>query len=127
LVLHSGEDLSFIPPYKCKPKDLAKLVKNFKSGKIIAAHMGGFRCWNDVERFLVGEDLYFDTSYALNYMKEDQFRRIMKNHGYNKILFGTDSPWVDQQNDLKKFLDLNLGKDIEEKILYTNGCNLLSI
>ena len=62
------------------------------------AHMGGNEMWDDVERYLVGQNVYFDTGVILNTMPQEQFLRIVHMHGADRILFGTDSPWADQKN-----------------------------
>ncbi|NLE25657.1 MAG: amidohydrolase family protein [Clostridiaceae bacterium] len=127
IAFHAGEDLGFDPPVHCTPKRLNELIKRFKGGTIIAAHMGGFRYWDDVEKYLVGKDIYLDTSFCLGHMDEEQKQRIIKNHGYKKILFGTDSPWKNQGDEVQKIKDLCLGKEAEEAILYKNAIELLGI
>ena len=44
----------------------------------------------------IGTDMYMDTSMGMNYYSHDQFERIVKNHGADKILFGSDSPQIYQ-------------------------------
>ncbi|NLB78280.1 MAG: amidohydrolase family protein [Clostridiaceae bacterium] len=127
VVFHAGEDLGFNRPFHGTPQRLNKLIRSFAGGTIIAAHMGGFRYWDDVEKYLVGKDIYFDTSFCLGYMEEEQKRRIIKNHGYKKILFGTDSPWKIQGEEVQRIKDLCLGKEAEEAILYKNAAELLRI
>lgn len=127
IIFHAGEDLGFKPPFHCIPKRLDKLIERFKGGAIIAAHMGGFMYWDDVEKYLVGKDIYLDTSFCLGYMDEAQKKRIIKNHGYKKILFGTDSPWKNQGEEVQKIKDLCLGKEAEEAIFYKNAIELLGI
>jgi len=43
---------------------MLKVVKAFRGGRIILAHLGGFRYWDDVEKHLIGEDIWLDTSYT---------------------------------------------------------------
>jgi len=54
------------------PERLEKIVRTFPRCKVVAAHMGGFSLWDDVERFLVGTDIYLDTSYSLDFMDGEQ-------------------------------------------------------
>lgn len=63
--------------------------------------MGGWKLWDDVEKYLVGTPIYFDTAFTLNFITDEQLLRIIKNHGSEKILHATDSPWeskVEWQN-----------------------------
>lgn len=127
IAFHAGEDLGFKPPFHCTPDRLDNLITHFEGGKIIAAHMGGYNYWDEVEKHLVGKDIYFDTSYAVGIMDNEQAKRIIQNHGYKKILFGTDSPWRDQGWSVRSIKDLCLGQEIEEAIFYKNASDLLKI
>ncbi len=44
-------------------------------------------CKMDVEKYLVGTDVYLDTSMGMNYYSHEQFLRIVKKHGVDKILY----------------------------------------
>lgn len=127
MVFHAGIDIGLPPPYHCTPERLKKVIKTFPNAKIVAAHMGGYSYWNEVESLLVGEDIYFDTSYSLGIMGDEQTRRIIKNHGYKRILFGTDSPWKGQDDEIKRLKGLGLGEDAEKAILGENAKVLLGL
>lgn len=127
IAFHAGVDLGFVPPYHCTPDRLDTLLKRFKGGKIVAAHMGGYKYWDEVEKHLVGKDIYFDTSYAVGIMEGEQAKRIIQNHGYNRILFGSDSPWKDQGWSVQCVKSLCLGPEIEEAIFYRNAVELLGL
>ena len=98
-----------------------------KGATIVAAHLGGFRYLDDVEKYLVGEDVYLDTSYTIGKASEDQVRRIIGNHRSDRILFGTDSPWEDQGEALTHFKGLPLAPELEHAILYGNAARLLGL
>lgn len=127
IVFHTGIDLGLPGPCHCTPPMLKNMLKTFQGGKIVAAHMGGYQCWDKVEEYLAGEDIYFDTSYSIEEMGLDQFNRLLKNHGYKKILFGTDSPWSGQAEELKRFRSYGLPDDIQRAILGENAAKLLQI
>ena len=50
IIFHAGVDLGFKEPYHCTPSRLKKVLDTFPGCMIIAAHMGGYRYWNDVEK-----------------------------------------------------------------------------
>jgi predicted TIM-barrel fold metal-dependent hydrolase len=127
IAFHAGEDLGFDPPFRCTPERLDSLIRHFKGGKIIAAHMGGYNYWDEVEKHLTGKDIYFDTSYAIGIMDNEQAKRMIRNHGYKKILFGTDSPWRDQGWSTQSVKELCLEPEIEEAIFYKNAMELLGL
>ena len=76
---------------------------------------------------MAGEDVYFDTAYTLNDISENLFKKILKKHGEDKVLFATDCPWREIKEDLDILRSYNLDKDVEEKILYKNALKLLGI
>lgn len=126
ILFHAGVDIGLPGPYHCTPERLLKVIKAFPGGKIVASHMGSYSYWHDVEKFLVGEDVYFDTSYSLGIMDDEQAKRIINRHGYKKILFGTDSPWKDQSEQLTKVKGLGLDREAEDAILGENARRLLN-
>ena len=126
VLFHAGIDIGLYPPVHATPQRLAKVLDNFPGLIIIASHMGGYKLWDDVEKYLVGRDIYFDTSYVIDYMEIDRFVTIMKNHGFDKILFGTDSPWKDQADEVKKISVLNIPQEIQLDIFWGNAKGLLN-
>jgi len=63
---------------------------------MVAAHLGGWRRWAEVLDTLAGTGVYLDTSYTFGVAPEGMVREILRRHPPERILFGTDSPWVDQ-------------------------------
>ncbi len=125
VLFHAGLDIGFDAPYHCTPDRLAKLLDSMETGTIIAAHLGGHSMWDKVEELIAGKDIYIDTSMGSSYYTPEQFRKIIRKHPADKILFGTDSPWSDQKTELmcqKKLISDNV---LEEKIMYKNALALL--
>jgi predicted TIM-barrel fold metal-dependent hydrolase len=125
IVFHAGVDIGLPAPYHCTPERLLKVLRDIPGGKFVAAHMGGYYYWDDVEKLLVGKDIYLDTSYLIGRIKDEQFQRIIGNHDYRRILFATDSPWVDQSAYIEKFKSLIPQNDLQKAILCENGNTLL--
>ena len=100
VLFHAGIDIGLPPPVHCTPDKLARVLDSVPELTIIAAHMGGYKCWEDVHRYLVGRDVYFDTSYSMADLGPEAMTALIKAHGPDKILFATDSPWTDQSEEL---------------------------
>ena len=94
---------------------------------MIAAHLGGQSMWDDVEEYIAGTDIYIDTSMGFEMYSAEQFLRILKKHGSDKILFGTDSPWSDSGKERQKLLSLPISDEEKENILHKNAEKLLRI
>lgn len=80
-----------------------------------------------MEEFLVGQNLYFDLSYSMHLMEQDTLVRMIKNHGSDRILFATDSPWSSQQKSVELVRSLPLCDDDIDNILYKNALRLLDM
>ena len=128
VLFHAGNDIGFPEPGHSKPADFAALAQNYPRLRIICAHMGGWRKWEQVERDLLGSNVYLDTSFALPYMPEqEQFRRIIEKHGTRRILFGSDSPWQDLQTAVNEILLLQLPEKDQHRILWQNAAELFDL
>ncbi len=107
------------------PKKLARVLKNFPKLTAIAAHLGGYSMWDEAQEYLIGKNLYIDTSSTFRFLTEQQVANIINKHDINKVLFGTDYPLERHEYPLKHVLNLELSDDKKQKILYDNAYNLL--
>ncbi len=84
-------------------------------------------CWDEVEEYLTGQPVYFDTAYILGLVPEEQFLRIVRNHGADKILFGTDSPWAGQKEFVRYLKECPLTEEERQLIFFGNALKLLEL
>lgn len=127
LLHHAGFDPAYKAPYRSSPQQFARVAEAMKGGVIIAAHFGGHAQWDDVEKYLVGTSIYLDTSMGFEYFPEAQFLRIVKNHGADKILFASDSPWSSAKTEIAHLKALPLTDDEKSAILADNARRLLNL
>ena len=125
--VHTGVDVGLPDPVRCTPQMALSVIRDVHPPKLVLAHLGGWKCWDEVEELLVGEDVYFDTAVAFGFCPEEQMLRIIRNHGADRILFATDSPWSGQRQSLKALNGLGVTKEEKEKICYKNAYHLLGI
>ncbi len=126
VVVHGGIDIGLPKVVHCTPKRVVNLLKEVDCRKVILAHTGGFGLWDEVEELIVGKDILMDVSYSFGHIKDEQFIRIVRNHGTDKMLFATDSPWGGQKETLDFINSLGFTKEELNKILYLNGAKLLN-
>jgi uncharacterized protein len=122
ILFHSGEDFAF-EDYHSTPKRFVETAK-IRGLKLILAHMGAYRMWDEVYKQLVGKDVYFDTAYC-DEMEPGVFKGLIKEHGPDKILFGTDFPWERAAVIIKKIDENVESADDREKIFHLNAEKLL--
>jgi len=118
-VVHAGIDIGLPEPVHCPPEKAQRLIDDVHPNHLVLAHMGGWKQWNNVENYLVGQNVYFDTASTDSYLSSEQFTRIVKTHGADKILFATDSPWSGQLETISMINALPLSD--EEKIMILGG------
>ena len=68
-----------------------------------------------------------DTAFLEDYISDAQLVRIIRKHGAEKILFGTDCPWSGQKESMERIRGLDLTEQETEMILGGNAEKLLEI
>lgn len=126
-VVHAGRDLAFPDDVHCTPRMAAKLIEKIHPEKLVLAHTGGNQMWDEVEEELAGKDVYMDISFSLHAIPKEQFLRIVRRQGPEKMLFGTDSPWGGQGEVLSAFEKTGLTEDEKQMILWKNAAGLLKL
>jgi uncharacterized protein len=126
-VVHCGYDIAF-PRTRCAdPAGILALHKRFPKLRLISTHFGGWDIWDEVEEILIGREIYMEISFALHYLKKEQVIRMLNNHPPEYLLFGSDSPWIDQSEDIKQLKALGLNDTLLSGILGENALRLLQV
>ena len=128
VLTHTGFDIMFPPPYHCTPEDLAQVIKRHPKLKLVAAHGGGMRMFDEVEKHLCGKNIYFDLAF-MNDMNIDTetLNRLVQRHNEDCILYGSDSPWCDQGEMIEIVQNLSVSEEAKKKIFHKNAEKLLKI
>ncbi len=125
LLTHAGYDASFPYNRHCTPKKIKNFLDKVQCSKIVLAHLGGLQNWLEVMDNICGKNVYLDTSHIFPYIDDKLFCEIIKCHGYDKILFATDSPWKEQSLYIEKIKSFGFLKETEKNIFYKNAEKLL--
>lgn len=143
ILTHAGIDIGLYHHNYCSVGHILKVVDQIHPTKLVLAHMGGWGCWEDVERDLAGAPVFLDTAFAIgpitpnpeqndkpyletNLSNEDFFR-ICRKHGIDRILFATDSPWQAQKDYIERLRSTGLTPAEQELVLGDNARKLLSL
>ncbi|KPK85361.1 MAG: hypothetical protein AMJ81_03720 [Phycisphaerae bacterium SM23_33] len=126
--MHCGRDVAFPPDDdRAEPARTRRVLDATPDLEFIATHMGGWRMWEESDRLLVGNACYMETSFSLDELSADRFVQMARAHGVDRVLFGTDSPWAGQAEDLQKIRALPFTPEELDKILYRNAARLLGL
>ena len=142
VVTHSGDDIGFPGVRHCTVKMLSNALRQVGNVTLIAAHMGGWKNWDKVEELASFKNLLVDTAFSigsitptdnhysaeeLSLLAEEEFLKLIKVFGSERVLFGTDSPW-DSQNNLRRTIEnLSLSQKDKNNIFYKNAARILNV
>ncbi len=124
-VLHAGRDIAFPDDLKATPDKIARVLDLFPGLRVVATHMGGWNEWQAVKRHLLARDVYLETSFALNWDKSGLAPEIFLAHRPDRLLFGTDSPWMEQASEVKAIGRLKISDELKAAVLGKNAEELL--
>ena len=144
VLIHAGLDVGFPGVVRGSPRMIVHALNEVGPVRLILAHMGGWRCWDEVLDLLPATGAYLDTSFSLGRMTpngdgyyrtpeslemlgEDGFMALVRAFGPDRVLFGTDSPWADQAEALAAFRALPLNEAERRLILRDNALRLLGL
>ena len=143
IVIHAGWDIGIMHHNFASVAHIQNVLRQIAPEKFVLAHMGGWKDWDEVEHALCGENVYFDTSFSLGayeppqgitlpkektaMLSREQFQRMVLKHGAEKILFGSDSPWSDQQRAVQQISSCGFSPEQEEYIFWRNAKELFGI
>ena len=127
VITHAGADVSFDPPYKTSPEKIAEFHKAHPELRLVVAHFGSWNMWDEVEKYLIGLPVYLDLGYTSGFISPERMARMMRNHGIDKVFFGTDSPWRDQNTELDMVRALPLSEKEKAMVLGDNAARFLKL
>ena len=126
VLFHAGWDIGFLAEEQHSwPADFARLVERYPGLVVVCAHLGGWLNWDLVETDLCGAPVYLDTAYSKGWMSDqEQFERIIRKHGTDKVLFGTDSPWNRLDLAVREVTETSLSDAEKHQIFWANAAKL---
>jgi len=143
VVTHAGIDIGYPEKVNCSPAMARRAVQQVGPVKLVLAHMGGWRNWDEVEDLLADTSVYLDTSFSvgkiadlgdgyyrpeeLDMLAPEEFARLVKTFGASRVLFGTDSPWDNYENALSFIRGLPVTVAERAAILGGNARRLLGL
>jgi len=142
VLIHSGWDVGLPGADQALPEKTRRALDRTGPVSLIAAHMGGWRCWEEAVRLLADTGVFIDTSFSIGRLKpapdgwtwrEEELRMlspaeavdIMRAWGTDHVLFGTDSPWADAGEEVRMIRELPLSETEKKDILGENARRLL--
>lgn len=126
ITVHAGFDPGYPGENYCSTKMILEVIRDVRPERLVLAHMGGFMRWDDVERDLAGSPVWLDTAVVFGVIAEEQFIRLSRKHGTDRILFATDSPWSSQKESVECLQQMALSDHEKSLIFEENARKLLT-
>ena len=129
MTFHVGWDPSYPNELHASPESIVKIVKNFPGLKVVAAHLGGLKMAQNVFDRVAGKaDIYMDTAYCADvWLNKQLLKDIIRKHGAERILMGSDYPWHLPSQEIAMIRALDLSKEEKDLILGGNAFRLLGL
>ena len=105
------------------PEKAITVAEKFPELTVIIAHFGGMSrvAWEKIYEL---KNLYIDTSTV---PIPGLISTIVGKFGSDKILFGSDMPYSDQEIEILKITKAKISEEDKEKILFKNAAKLLKL
>ena len=124
ILVHMGDETKTYS----KPERLARVAEQFPKQIFIGAHFGGYQAWDESEKYLIGkENVYIDTSSSLFVLTPEYAAELIRRHGAERVLFGTDYPMWDPAEEIERFMRMPLTEEEREMIFAKNLERLLDL
>lgn len=127
VLVHAGADPVSRRVTRCTPKMIRDALPLLRQGVFIAAHLGGHLMLDDAMKYVIGSEVYIDTSMVPMYYPDTRCKEAILAHDPDKVLFGSDSPWDTAGTGAEIIRHMDLGGALTDKVLYGNAARLLCI
>ncbi len=129
-LIHAGYDVLSPDNIHCsidRALDMLNKVKAKENNKIVLAHLGGYKGAEESLEKLCGKNVWLDTSYVLNKIPSSLLIEMFEKHGFDKLLFASDSPWGNQADFVKTLKELHISEENKDKLFHRNAERLLAL
>ncbi len=143
VLTHAGYDIGIYDHNYASVAHILKILKEVQPEKFVLAHMGNWAFWNEVESDLAGAPVWFDSAFSIGPIRQRQdggiypynnivlgdedFLRLARKHGMDKILFATDCPWQGQKKYVERFQNIGLTKEEQRLFFAENAVKLFGV
>ncbi|HEX3013391.1 MAG TPA: amidohydrolase family protein, partial [Methanobacterium sp.] len=132
ITAHSGTNIDGSSKYG-EPKRWGPVLDEFSDLKLILAHLGnGF--WDQtVEIADKFPQVMFDTAVAISYidspttLDDENAVDLIRTIGPDRILFGSDYPWINPKGDIERINGLDISNDDKKLIMGENAVKLFNL
>ncbi len=123
ILFHCGDPVSDLS----SPIRLRNILHKFPHLRVVAAHFGGWQDFDRAREVLSKEDCFFDMSSSIGYLGLEKTAEFIRCYGEDRIFFGSDFPLWGQDDEITKFMMLDISDTAKEKIAGLNALKFLNV
>ncbi|WP_435742012.1 amidohydrolase family protein [Nocardioides sp. SYSU DS0663] len=129
VITHVGEGGDAYRNSLSSPRMIRDIAAQFPDLRLMACHFGGYKILDDAEEMLAGADVVLETSWppTLKTLRPERVRRLIRNHGAERIVFGSDWPMTSPQEEIEAIQGLGLTDDETKSVLGGTLARVLAI
>lgn len=129
VITHVGEGGDDFTNGLSSPAMIRDITQQFPDLRLMACHFGGYKILDDAEEMLSGVDVVLETSWppSLATLRPDRVRALIRKHGAERIIFGSDWPMTSPAEEIRAIEALGLTDDELELVLGANLAGLLGL
>ena len=105
-------------------------IKTISSGiqYSLNRHFGGWSIWEEAtEKLKNYKNFYVDCSSSLYAISHKKAKELINAYGTNRVLFGTDYPMWKPEEEIERFMQIDLTEREREDIFCNNAAKLFNI
>ena len=114
ILTHAGIDIGLPQPVHCPPDKMRKVLDTLKPEKMVLAHLGGWKQWEEVYDYLAGENVYLDTAFMVG---------VSVNHKKDTMLLPEDKQSENRISENKLKYTEYIEQELFLKIIKKHGAD----
>ena len=129
VITHVGEGGDAYTNSLSHPRMIQNIARQFPDLRLVACHFGGYKILDDAEELLSGADVVLETSWppSLSVLAPDRVRNLIRKHGAERIVFGSDWPMTSPAEEIKVIQSLGLTDTEIKRVLGGTMASVLRI
>jgi predicted TIM-barrel fold metal-dependent hydrolase len=129
VITHVGQGGDPFTNSLSSPKMIRDIARQFPDLRLMACHFGGYKILDDAEEMLAGSDVVLETSWppSLTTLRPERVRNLIRQHGAERIVFGSDWPMTSPREEIAAIEALGLSDDETKLVLGGTIARVLDI
>ena len=123
ILIHTGDKRY----HYSNPSQIPSILKRHRNLQLICAHFGGYSEWDEATACLADTGVFVDCSSSFFAMSHDRIEKMIRFYGEDHVLFGSDYPMWNMNDELKTLRTINLSETAFRKITGENLKALLHL